>query len=451
MTNMYRLAAKGLVSIVIMQFTMTVTHRKAFAPLLAATIVSSVVLSAGTEPQQPTTQDTPVFRTGVTLVTTDVIVRDGQGQFLPDLNIEDFVVYEDGQAQEIASLVLVHGGRVYNQLLPPAPVQEGIVLPSAAKQDTNTPGRIFVLFIDDLHLSVTDTPKVQRVLELLADTVIHDGDMFGIMSSGKSSIFVQMTRDRELLYDVIPRVVGEGLRVQDIVGNLTADPMRQENLFRATSAFKAAEQTVRNLEEITNRRKVFLYVSPGYDFDPFEEGQALAEVRAMVETGFFTDPVTGGDTRDFPELNDPTLREFGDRGAFDHNQFSDTNLNYELLRLTTAANRANVSFYTIDPRGLGSMPDLDYEIRVGDWNDYLRTQHSGLRLLAELTGGMAVVNRNTFEEAFKEIDAETSDYYILGFYSSNADATHKVRELSVEVNRPDTEIRSRTHYVISGQ
>ena len=143
-----------------MQFAMTVIHRKIFAPLLAAMIASSVLLSAGTEPQQPTTQDTPVFRTGVTLVTTDVIVRDGQGQFLPDLDIEDFVVYEDGQAQELSSLVLVHSGRVYNQLLPPAPVQEGIVLPSAAQQDTNTPRRIFVLLIDDLHLSVTDTPKV---------------------------------------------------------------------------------------------------------------------------------------------------------------------------------------------------------------------------------------------------------------------------------------------------
>ena len=172
----------------------------------------------------------------------------------------------------------------------------------------------------------------------------------------------------------------------------------------------------------------------------------------MEATGFFSDPVFGGETIDFPELNDPQLRDFGDRGAFDHNQFSDASLNYELLRLTTAANRSNVSFYTIDPRGLGSMPDLDFaQLRVSDWNDYLRTQHSGLRLLAELTGGMAVVNRNTFEEAFQEIDAETSDYYILGFYSNNTDATDTVRELSVEVNRPDTEVRARTHYVIAGQ
>ena len=98
------------------------------------------------------------------------------------------------------------------------------------------------------------------------------------------------------------------------------------------------------------------------------------------------------------------------------------------------------------------MPDLDFaQLRVSDWNDYLRTQHSSLRLLAELTGGMAVVNRNTFEEAFQEIDAETSDYYILGFYSNNTDATDTVRELSVEVNRPETEVRARTHYVIAGQ
>ena len=84
-----------------MQFVMTLTHLKIFVPLLAVTVASSVLLNATTGPQQPASQDTPVFRTGVTLVTTDVIVRDGQGQFLPDLNLEDFVVYEDGEAQEI--------------------------------------------------------------------------------------------------------------------------------------------------------------------------------------------------------------------------------------------------------------------------------------------------------------------------------------------------------------
>ena len=421
----------------------------AVVAVITMTVAFGIALAASPQLRQDgaTGQPPPIFRSGVTLVTTDVIVRDSNGLFMPDLALEDFVVHEDGQPQEIASLVLVHGGRVYNQLLPPEPAREGIVLPSASRSATDTPGRIFVIFIDDLHLSVTDTPKVHQVLETLANTVIHEGDMFGVMSSGKSSIFVQMTYDRQQLYDAIPKVVGEGLRVEDMVAMLTRDPSRMENRWRATSTFKQAIRTVQNLEAIQNRRKVFFYVSPGYDFDPFEEATGLAMLREMTGRG-----ASELSDEEFPELGDPNVRTFGENRNNADEVFSDTDLQFELLQLTTAANRANVSFYTVDPRGLGSMPDLNYsQIRVGDWNDHLRSQQSGLRYLAELTGGMAVVNRNTFEDAFKEIDAETSDYYILGFYSSNPDASHRVRELRVEVDVEDADVRARTHYLVDSQ
>ena len=35
-------------------------------------------------------------------------------------------------------------------------------------------------------------------------------------------------------------------------------------------------------------------------------------------------------------------------------------------------------------------------------------------MIAEETGGIAVVNQNDFSKALKRIDAETSDYYVLG-------------------------------------
>jgi hypothetical protein len=44
-----------------------------------------------------------------------------------------------------------------------------------------------------------------------------------------------------------------------------------------------------------------------------------------------------------------------------------------------------------------------------------------MRVLAEETGGLAVVNQNDFDKALKRIDAESSDYYVLGYYSSNPD------------------------------
>ena len=80
------------------------------------------------------------------------------------------------------------------------------------------------------------------------------------------------------------------------------------------------------------------------------------------------------------------------------------------------------------------------------WNDYQFTTQNSLRSLAELTGGKAIVNRNDFDDAFREIDAETSDYYVVGFYSSNPDPTFRTRRLRVDINREDVNVQHRTHY-----
>ena len=61
--------------------------------------------------------------------------------------------------------------------------------------------------------------------------------------------------------------------------------------------------------------------------------------------------------------------------------------------------------------------------------------------MAEETGGFAVVNTNDFAGEFKRIDAETSDYYVLGFYSSNPDPTKRTRTLEVKVDRPNVDGR----------
>ena len=135
----------------------------------------------------------PTFRMAIDLVTTDVIVRDDSGQFVADLNKDEFEIFEDGVKQEIASIVLVHGGRVLNQLLPPPPPpQEGIILPPE-RPTNDTAGRIFLFFVDDLHLQFRDTGRVRQLFKKMAKELVHEGDMFGIVSSGTSSIAIDMT------------------------------------------------------------------------------------------------------------------------------------------------------------------------------------------------------------------------------------------------------------------
>ena len=63
-------------------------------------------------------------------------------------------------------------------------------------------------------------------------------------------------------------------------------------------------------------------------------------------------------------------------------------------------------------------------------------------MLADLTGGIAVVNQNDFDKALKRIDAETSDYYVLGYYSNNPDPLKKRRSIEIKVNTPGHERHS---------
>ena len=137
-------------------------------------------------PQAPDSQAT--FRVAIDYVTTDVIARNNQDQFVADLTKSDFEVYEDGVKQEITGLTLVHGGRVHNLAAPPAPAaQEGLILPTSRPRN-DTAGRIFLIIVDDLHLDFRNTGRIRDLFKRISRTLIHEGDMFSIVSTGPSSL-----------------------------------------------------------------------------------------------------------------------------------------------------------------------------------------------------------------------------------------------------------------------
>jgi VWFA-related protein len=374
----------------------------------------------------------PTFRVAVDLVTTDVIVRDSDTDaFVPDLTVDEFEVYEDGIPQEIVSLVLTHGGRVFNvQAPPPVPAQEGIILPPA-RPTNDAAGRVFVIFIDDLHLDFRQTPRTRDLMKKMLTNLVHEGDMFGIVSTGTSSISEQMTYDRQVLESAVGRVTGSGLRPEDIIKYSQSAGQHSELRYRAHVAFKTAYDLMRNLENVRNRRKAVIYISSGYDFNPFQESRLKYD---MDRWGMNTDA-------------DGQESDLFLRAEQMGNQFAEADLIAELGQLTRAANRANASFYTIDPRGLVAGQDIgDMQVDIQEWNAHLRETQSSLRVLAEETGGLAIVNQNNFDNALKRIDAETSDYYVLGYYSNNPDPLKRTRRLEVKAIRDNVEVWSRTSY-----
>ncbi|HZB26271.1 MAG TPA: VWA domain-containing protein [Vicinamibacterales bacterium] len=385
-------------------------------------------------PETQTPRSDQVIRSRVDLVTTDVIVRDGSGQFVADLKKEDFEVYEDGVQQELVSFTLTHGGRIFNvEAPPPATAEEGIILP-AARPTNDAAGRIFLVFVDDLHLDFRNTPRIRQLFQKIAKELIHEGDMFGIVSTGPSSIAVDMTYDRRRLDEAMKKISGAGLAPKDILDVPQGQQGPPEVRYRAHVAFSTAYDIMQKLQQVQNRRKAVIYVSNGYDFNPF------ATTRAKNERERYGLPNTGnGDGSGSDEYN-PFLSER------QSNVFHEADLAMELSELTRAANRANASFYTIDPRGLVGMPDLDENIDMVEWQDHVRSSQDSLRVLAEQTGGIAVVNQNDFDKALKRIDNETSDYYVVGYYSSNPDPTKRRRRIEIKLKRANLNLRYRTEY-----
>ena len=380
-------------------------------------------------PQAPANPD---FRVAIDLVTTDVIVRDGKDLFIADLTKDDFEVYEDGVKQTMASMTLVHGGRVLNlQAPPPPPAQEGIILPTARPRN-DAAGRIFLIIVDDLHLDFRNTGRIRDLFKRISRTLVHEGDMFGIVSTGPSSLAIDLTYDRKILDEAIKKITGNGLKPEDIIQGQDGPQGPTEVLYRAHVAFSTARDIVTQLERITNRRKAVVWVSNGFDFNPFADSR-LGE-----------DPTFGGRMGQTRDEGRQFNQQFN-QGS----QFADADLARELADLTRSANRANATFYTIDPRGLVAGADLDVQMDPAEFQNHIRKTQDSLRILADETGGIAIVNQNNFDKGLKRIDAETSDYYVVGYYSSNPDPLKRTRKIEVKVvNREGLNVWSRTSYTL---
>jgi VWFA-related protein len=417
---------------------------------LLAVLASALSAQAPAPAPSPAPQN-PNFKLQVDLVTTDVLARDDKGNFVSDLKKDDFEVYEDGVLQDIWQMTVVAGGRVTNALLPPPPPPpEGIILPQSRPR-TDISGRIFVFFVDDQHLQFHNTGRVRELFTKMAKDLLHEGDMFGIVSSGPSSISIQMTYDKSRLLDAIKKMTGNELKPDDIINGASGPGGPSEVRYRARVAFSTVEDTLNNLEQVHNRRKALVYVSDGYDFTPFQDARlGLMDPNSPFAQNTLAQTQNSLAAQQAQQCggtpNDPT-RDLN--GLRQNEEFADADLARELWDLTRTANRANVTIYTIDPRGLvGPLSDIDDNVDPQQWGEFVRKSQDTLRLLAEDTGGVAVVNMNDFGKAIRRIDAETSDYYVLGFYSKNPDPLRKNRRLEVKVKRPGVQLIFRKEYSI---
>jgi VWFA-related protein len=123
-----------------------------------------------------------------------------------------------------------------------------------------------------------------------------------------------------------------------------------------------------------------------------------------------------------------------------------------------AAVQANVSMYSIDPRGQYNPAWIgaDVEGRGGPDPARQRSRASepgrprmldGFYVLSDHTGGFAVTGTANYRDPFDRIVRESSTYYLLAYTPTNNKVDAKYRRTQINVKRPGVEVFYRAGYM----
>lgn len=407
------------------------------------------------DPQRP-----PTFRTEANFVRVDVYATTA-GRPVTDLKLEDFEILEDGKPQAVSTFeyVQVRTGGPQDARVEPNTIQES----RDALRDPRA--RIFVLFLDVPHVTIDGTWHSREPLIRMIDRVLGPDDLIGVMTPKMSPTDVVFARKT--------KVVESGLRDMWPWGERhTLQEDETEYLFLACypqPELKAVveEMKVRRRERMTldalhdlvvwlrnqrDERKAILTISEGWVLYP--PNPQLAEPRTI---GRYREPIGGPEPIGVGP--DGRLR-VGNRDAV--NAPGDMNDCWNMRRwlaqidnpqyfrdIIDTANRANASFYTVDPRGL---PVFDNPIGPKrpppPTVDFKELQHrtDRLRELADNTDGFAVMGSNNLDPGLRRIADDLTSYYLLGYYSGNTRLDGRFRKITVRIRRPGVEVRARRGY-----
>jgi VWFA-related protein len=437
-----------------------------FPSAAALLVFLAAATLSGQSATSPAPSQQPPIRTGVNLVRVDVYpARDGKPVL--DLRQEDFEVFEDSSPQQVDSFEHV--------VIQPAGPQATRVEPSSQRQmlqaAANPRSRVFVIFLDTPNVSIEGAHHINEPLIKLIDRVLGPDDLVAVMTPAMSASQLVLGRKTQVIEESLRRNWAWGTRFTmqfdereemyiacfasptSIVSPLAAEMIHRK---RERATLEALQDLVRYLHAVREERKAILTVTEGWL--RYRESQEMLKLRKDPITGTQEpvpgrDPIVVGPTGQ-PVRNDPRQNTMG---------MSRTECDSERMRLAMMdnerffrdllddANRANASFYPIDPRGLVA---FDTPIRpmfgpsltlVGD-RASLKSRQDAMHELAINTDGLAVMDSNDLDAGLKRISDDLTSYYLLGYYSTNTKLDGRFRQIRVRVKRPGVQVRARRGY-----
>ncbi|OFV94086.1 MAG: hypothetical protein A3H95_16505 [Acidobacteria bacterium RIFCSPLOWO2_02_FULL_64_15] len=315
----------------------------------------------------------------VHVVRIDAIAVDANGGFVSNLQAGDFDLREGGTPQTIEEVRLVStGAAAPDEPLPP--------IGSAAderREAARAGTRLVAIYLDEYH--VGPGPSADRVRDALAgflDRDLDPRDLLVVMKPLDSLFGIRLTRDREGARQIVAGFEG---RKGDYAPrntyerNFMAGTPERIEIARTQVSISALNALAVHLGSLGDLRKSLIVVSEGLTRPPRQRGR---EYLSTIES---------------------TL---------------------------TAANRAKVSIYPVDPRR--SVADAAAA----------EDERAALRTLADGTDGRSVEGDADLGAAIGRIAAESAAYYLLTYRAPHVE-DGGFHEVQVSVKRPGVQLRAR--------
>jgi VWFA-related protein len=370
----------------------------------------------------------PALRSSSDLVRIDVEVTDKSGKPIKGLRADQFIVTDDGKPQSISNFSYADIEAVETAAEDDA---KPIVVPvdnpgpdtpaAAAASDELRNRRLLVLFFDLTSMQSDDLTRAHDAAEKFLKTQMTRADVVAIVAfSTKLTVLANFTNDKAML--------------QKAVASLTETSISDVS----NPLYGAAQNGEYDVQEYTGAA----FTPDETEFNVFNTDQKLAAVEGLAN-------VLGG----IPGRK--AVIEF--TGGI--TQTGEENRT-QLRAATDAANRADVSIYSIDSRGLLAAPpggDVTSNAATGTsmftgasvfhQTDQREDSRDTLATLSTDTGGKAFFDLGDLSDAFPKIQQENGGYYLIG-YNLGAEVKRdgRWRSIHVRVNVPGAHVRYRDGY-----
>ena len=422
--------------------------------MLLGLVLPGVLLAQQPEPSMPR------FRSGANLVRVDTYVSKDDVAVL-DLKAEDFTVYEDDKPQTVAAFELMQarGPLATSERRDPTNTRE-------MRQQANDAVRLFTLFFDPLSNSYSSAYHVRKPLIETLEKVIGPDDSIGVMTPGMSPSSI--TYGKRI--DTIERMISKWWEMGAKDRNRPFTPQEdailecypvppKENIgiagkmiaiLREQQTLDSLNALVTHLEGLREDRKFVMVFTEGWQLFRPDTGlsRGLKDTDGPLPEPIRVDPRTGGLR---PQNgSDPVTGQAMSLNRCEQLRIQLSQVDHErdFLTLLQRANRANVSFYPVDARGLVVFDQpINYDILPTQDQAILRHRWDFLRDMAAQTDGQAILDQGDLTRAFQKVFRDLGSYYLLSYYSTNTRLDGRFRRIRVEVKRDGLEVRSRPGYL----